>query len=50
MADLEVNDLDFYQTDYTTASPWESFNFNLEEVSKSWLNVGNPKVRFVYIP
>lgn len=32
MADLEVNDLDFYQTDYTNASAWEAFNFNLEEV------------------
>lgn len=32
MADLEINDLDFYQTDYTNASPWETFNFNLEEV------------------
>lgn len=32
MADLEINDLDFYQTDYTNASAWEAFNFNLEEV------------------
>lgn len=31
MMDLEINDLDFYQTDYTNASSWESFNFNLEE-------------------
>lgn len=31
MMDLEINDLDFYQTDYTNASAWESFNFNLEE-------------------
>lgn len=33
MADSEINDLDYYQTDYTNASAWESFNFNLEEVS-----------------
>lgn len=29
---MEINDLDFYQTDHTNASSWEAFNFNLEEV------------------
>lgn len=38
MADAEINDLDFYQTDYTNASSWEVFNFNLEEVLSSLRN------------
>lgn len=38
MAELEINDLDFYQTDHTNASSWEAFNFNLEEVLSNHRN------------
>lgn len=40
---MEINDLDFYQTDYTNASSWEAFNFNLEEVLNGLRNYQDSK-------
>ena len=45
MAETEANDLDFYQTDYTNASPWETFTFNLEEKLSGFRSLQDIKVK-----